>query len=385
MLRRTLSTALVAGLVTVATPGVSHASVSSLATDSFPDFDATVRTITHKGSTIYVGGDFDHVTDAQGTTFTRHGAAAVDATSGAVLPWNPRVRGSVYKLKVSKEGVYIGGSFGKVKKKTRHNLALVAKGGKARLVKAFRPSTNARVSAIATSKRRVYVGGDFTQVNGRDRSRLAAFPRRASTLTGWTPKATNGQVFDLVRKKAGVYVAGEFRMFNGSGADQRLALVTKKRGRTRGAFDPSVTQLLFDIAVRGGTVYAAQGGSNGGGAFAVNATNGNRLWSRRFDGDVQAVTATSAEIYFGGHFTRVCTGDAQSPSGTCQNGNPSPRGRGASLDPATGALNAWNPRANSNLGVEALDKVGTSRLYMGGAFTALDGGSTPARGFAVFE
>ncbi|MDQ1307275.1 MAG: trimeric autotransporter adhesin, partial [Actinomycetota bacterium] len=55
------------------------------------------------GSTVYVGGSF---TQVSGTT--RNRAAAVDATTGTVMAWNPNiVVGAVYAMAVSGSTVYL--------------------------------------------------------------------------------------------------------------------------------------------------------------------------------------------------------------------------------------------------------------------------------------
>ncbi len=385
MIRRTLSALLVAGLVTVATPGVSNAViVNSTASDIFPDFDNTVLTIAHKGNTIYVGGEFDHVTGTNGKK-TRHGAAAIDGSTGEVLPWNPKVNGDVRKILVTKEGVYLGGDFNRVKKVTRHNLALVAKTGKAKLVKRFHPRTDQPVNTMTKNKKRLYVGGGFSRVNKSDRVRLAAFSRKTTKLIGWHPEARNGVVLDMIAKGNGIYVAGEFRSLNGSAQYQRLALVKKKSGATLKGFNPKVSRILLDIAIKFGTVYAAEGGTRGGGALAFAKDDGSLRWERRLDGDAQAVTLLGKDLYFGGHFNFVCNDDLQHPDGNCINGFEK-RGRGVSFNPADGTLTGWNPRANNSLGITAMDSVGSKdRVLIGGAFTTVEGGKVDAKRFAAFD
>lgn len=384
MLKRSISTLVVAGLVTLATPGVSQAVVTSNPVTSFPDFDDTVLTVAHLGSTIYVGGKFDSVTDSTGT-YTRRGAAAIDSRTGAVLPWNPNVHGQVRDIAAGTEGVYLVGSFTSVKGQPRRDIARVSPGGKAKLTRKVRLRSNGPVNTVALSKSQVFIGGNFTTINGKKRVRLAAFSRKAPFgLRAWAPKARNGSVKDLVRTKSGVFVAGEFRTLNGKREFQRLALVNEKKGALKRGFNPSTNKLLFDVHVSGKRVYAAVGGPAGGGALALNRNSGATVWERRFDGDVQAITAMNGHVYVGGHFSVVCSTSAQGSGGRCLDGSTS-RVRGASLL-RNGDLSGWNPVSNGPLGITAFDTYrAAERLLVGGDFTAMNRGANEAGRFAVFN
>ena len=384
VLVRVLCSSVAAALVATAVPGVSQAAVRDTPTSGFPSFDDTVHAISHRGSTVYVGGAFNSVTDSKGTTYNRSGAAAVDARTGAVLPWNPRVRGEVRDLVTSKQGVYLVGQFDRVKGQPRRHVAKVGLGGSGRLAAKFRPRPNLPVNAVTLSKRRVYLGGTFTTVNGVPRTRLAAVGRSAPfKLTGWRPKAQNGVVFDLVRKKVGIYVAGEFRSLNGKTAYQRLALVKQtKAGATVKSFNPATFAVVIDISVTKGRVYAAAGGPRGGGAMSIVRSSGATQWSRRFDGDVQAIAPMRGLIYVGGHFSTICHSGNQQDGGGCTDGSSS-RMRGASLKP-DGTLGDWDPNGNGKLGINAFDRYPRSdRLIVGGDFTTM--GAAAVRRFAVFD
>jgi hypothetical protein len=383
--KRLLTSLTLAGLVAVGVPSPSHAVVADRPEAGFPSFDNIVLSFARSGATLYVGGQFGTVTDTAGA-HTRHGAAAINLNTGLVLPWNPNVHGTVRDVAVGREGVYLAGSFDRVKKQARKNVARVAVGGKGKVNLRFHPRTNGPVNTITLDKARVYFGGDFTSVGRTDRTRLAAVRRvRPFKVTPWAPKASNGRVTDLVRKRAGIYVAGEFRSLNGDAAFQRLALVNKKRGATVRAFNPGASRTLLDIAVGRGAVYAAEGGLRGGGALAFARSDGQTLWQRRFDGDAQAIIGMGDQIYVGGHFNGICDDAAQEPDGTCTNGR-TPRLRGASLAPDTGNLTGWDPRADSDLGITTFAAVPRQqRLVVGGAFTHMNGGTTNVGRFAVFN
>ncbi|WP_344798148.1 LamG-like jellyroll fold domain-containing protein [Frondihabitans peucedani] len=77
--------------------------------------NSTVNALAVRGNTLYLGGAFTSVTATVGGAGVSRGQlAAVDATTGAILPWNPSaVGGNVSSLAVSPDGgkVVVGGAF----------------------------------------------------------------------------------------------------------------------------------------------------------------------------------------------------------------------------------------------------------------------------------
>src|SRR5689334_16135966 len=86
MFKRALAAVATAGLFVALTPGVSSATVTSVPIPGTPSFDGSVDAVVHDGSTVYVSGEFTHVTD-NARTVTRHGVAAFDADTGLVKAW----------------------------------------------------------------------------------------------------------------------------------------------------------------------------------------------------------------------------------------------------------------------------------------------------------
>jgi hypothetical protein len=120
----------------------------------------------------------------------------------------------------------------------------------------------------------------------------------------------------------------------------------------------------------------------------VRRGSGAKVWQRRFDGDVQAITSMNGTVYAGGHFRSICKrGAPQGQTGACKGGGPeAERLRGASLD-TDGNLTGWNPKINPSVsdvpGIEAFAKFpGKDRLAAGGGFTTVHG--VNARYFALF-
>src|SRR4051795_8953023 len=91
---------------------VANAAVMREQPSSSYQANGTVRKIIVVGTTAYLGGDFTAmIPSGGGTAVTRNHAAAVNLTTGALLPWNPNVNGTVRALLASGGNVYIGGSF----------------------------------------------------------------------------------------------------------------------------------------------------------------------------------------------------------------------------------------------------------------------------------
>jgi hypothetical protein len=87
---------------------------------------------------------------------------------------------------------------------------------------------------------------------------------------------------------------------------------------------------------------------------AFRGDTGATVWSRNPDGDVQALAATAANVYIGGHFDVV--------GGLT-------RHHLANLGPTSGAVGSWDPGADSSEGVFVLVTDNSTRLWVGGQFT----------------
>ena len=382
MFKRALAAVATAGLLVALTPGVSSATVTSVPIPGTPSFDGSVDVVAHDGSTVYVAGEFTHVTDTA-RTVTRPGVAAFDADSGLVKAWRPAANGLVRSMAVTSRGVYLGGDFTHVGPQKRLHVALVSGAGKGKLAKFRSRVKGGTVNAVAVRKKTVYLGGAFSRVNGTPRDKLAAVAATSGELrTGWAPMAQNGVVNDLVAKGPRVYVAGEFRMLNGDENAARLAALTRKKGRIDASFDPVISRQIIDIAVTRDSVYAAVGGLFGGSAWRVARDTGATAWSQHLDGDAQAVTVLGSDAYFGGHFGAVCDDGNQSASGNCQDGFTT-RGQGASFNIADGALTSWNPQLNGRLGIRGATQD-AGRVIVVGDFTTANNGAISVPGLAMY-
>ena len=177
-----------------------------------------VTTITVSGTTAYIGGKFTSLRPAgapAGTgEVTRNHAAAINLTTGALLPWNPNVNGLVSAIYVNGNNMYLGGGFGTVGGVSRKKAAAVNASTGA-LNTAFRISgLNGEVRTIDLSNGHLYLGGAFTA----PRNYSATFdPASGGFQSAWAP-VTDGPVDAILTTNDGsnhVVVGGAFNTLNG--------------------------------------------------------------------------------------------------------------------------------------------------------------------------
>jgi hypothetical protein len=381
----------------LAAAGVAEAATSPLneTVDRTYQTNGTVRAIVTIGNTTYLGGQFTSVRPAGSRAGTnevsRPGLAAVDNTTGALLPWNPRANGRVYALAASPDGttIYAGGTFSTLGGVRRVKLGAVS--AQTGAVLPFNASANGAVWALAATSDRLYVGGAFTTINGVSRGRLAAVDAGGSVLADWAPRADDTvRAVAVTADASSVYVGGLFGSINGSTTQRRLA----KLSATTAAFQPWSERPgypLFSLSLSGDSVFV--GGNGSGGHAAEYTTSGVLRWKLQTDGGVQAVYALDGLVYVGGHYDNVCVGDTDGATSgfNCPVGQISetrhkimavvpdptaPSGLGYRVD-------EWNPGANSNLGVFSFGNAG-SKLQVGGSFTRIGLGQAQ-QGYAQFS
>jgi len=359
----------------VARENLVHVRADGRLDASWPSVRGEVDALAASGQTVYVGGDFNSIGGR-----TRERIAAVDARTGTVTAWNPGVdvddpqgQEHVSALAVSGSTVYAGGSFHSIGGQDRENIAaLDASTGKAI---AWNPSASGiaadgAVLALAVSGEIVYAGGYFTWIGGEVRDYIAALEARTGKATAWDPSAGPhkssgyGAVLALAVSGETVYAGGDFSSIGGEDREN-IAALDASTGEAA-AWNPSAADSVAHgavsaLAVSGQTVYAGGYFTSIGGQprekiAALDASTGQAgTWNPGANGDVRALAVSGSTVYAGGLFTS--TGGQ-------------PRHNIAALDASTGTATAWNPGADNWVSALA---VSGSTVYAGGRFTSIGG------------
>lgn len=349
-------------------PGEAH---SALSLPSAPQTTASpngrVHAIVRVGDTVYLGGSFTSVRRKDGSTATRNRLAAINAATGELKSWNPNANGTVLALAASADGsrIYAGGEFTAVGGQTRNRLAKISASSGS--LSSWKPSASSTVRALAIKGSRLYAGGTFSTINGTSISRLAALDTSTGAVrTDFQPRPDAG-VRSLAVAPDGtrIYVAGSFTTIGGA-ARRNLAAVGPSSGSARSwAPNPDWFAYSVTVAPDSSRVYAG-GAGTGGRVAAWKPSSSTPLWEKALDGDANALAVTANALYAGGHF-HVAAGQ--------------PREKLAAFDPASGALDPWNPGADSVAGIYAVAAAGNG-LHVGGDFTVI--GGVPQARYAQF-
>ena len=279
--------------------------------------------------TVFVGGDF-----SQFGGVARTNIAAVDAVTGAVSPWNPSVDGVVRAMALSPDGttLYIGGDFINVDSLARAHLAALSTSLSQTMPWSADTDLTVRTMAVTEDGGALFIGGDFTNVAGLARSHLARIDISSAHADTWQAD-TDASVRQLRISPDGVdlYVAGDFTTVQ-SQARAHLARVSTAGAATLATWAPSPDATVETLAL-----------------------------SR--DGKV---------AFIGGTFANI--------------GGATARAQLAAIDTASGAPVAWDPgQAGSTITrIGAIEVTSDdASLFVGGDFSMI--GGSARTGMAVFD
>ncbi len=276
------------------------------------------------GNRVYATGQFSQARPAGaalGTSETpRSNILAYDLTTGALITsWAPTLNAQGLRLAASADGsrIYVGGDFDQVNGQSRSRIAAIdAQTG---AVLPFNPGANATVEALALNGNTLYFGGDFTSVGTNTsgfsaRSRLAAVDATTGVLLPWAP-AADGLVRTMVVHPASgrVIVGGSFETLSGSlqrgmgsldgvtGTVQPWAANTVIQNSGGSA---AINALTTDGEKIYGVGWAFFGGgatANFEGVFAADPLTGVIDWVDGGRGDNYSIAVTGDVVYSVGH------------------------------------------------------------------------------------
>jgi hypothetical protein len=317
---------------------------SGEATEWNPNPDGFVRalSLSADGQFLYVGGDFSTI----GGQFRSHIAVARTDTGVATNRWASGADGTVYTLLASARtsgSIFVGGSFNTILGGVRHGLAELSLGSGAdqggvidSLQNVDIEGSPVAIQALALSGNHLYFGGTFSQVGGQLRFNAAAFDINTYDLLNWAPSPDGPvQALYVIPGRSTVYIGGSFQNVAGV-AHPGIA-----------ALDPDDAHpLAWDPALR-------LSGATAGVAVRAMVSSLDR-----------------SLLYIGGDFDTVNAGSSALP-----------RQRMAAIRASTAeAIDSWQVDADDTVRVlystETLLDI-TDRLYAGGDFTQINGGSRP--------
>jgi hypothetical protein len=270
-----------------------------------PNANNTVRTVTSDATYIYLGGDFTTLN----STVIKNRIAQVNATSGFPTGWNPNSDGSVNALIVNSGNLYVGGAFGNIGGAVRARIASLSTTTGA--ASAFNPTANGNVNALFTSGDSLFVGGAFTTIGGQTRNRIAAYTMSNSTLTGFNPNANNiVNAFAKINSK--LYVGGTFTTL-GSQTINSLGQIDLTTGLAT-TFNPNLTASsgVNALGVSDSSLYNCGGYQfNSNGQLFSNATVLKTVsqsyghWTPQPDDIVRSIYVSANKVFLGGRFKVV--------------------------------------------------------------------------------
>jgi hypothetical protein len=172
-----------------------------------PKPNSYVAAVAVVGNTLYVGGNFSKIGAAD-----RNYLAAINLTTGAVLPWNPQVDGVIYNILPHNNQIFICGEFTTVNGQSRTYLA--ALNPQTGEPTNWNPVFDQPVGTLAAQGNLLFVGGSFTSINGSPSPYLAAFDLSSGLQTSWKPNPDE-RVTTLEIVGNTLWVGGDFYSIGG--------------------------------------------------------------------------------------------------------------------------------------------------------------------------
>ncbi len=377
-----------------AAPDVSSTVAPSWQTNS------TVWALASANGVVYVGGQFTSTRPPGAPAGTGEVArtylAAYSSRTGALQSFNPSITGGsgakITALAVSPDGstLYVGGNFNHVNGTYRDNLAAFSTA--TGTLTSWAPTAYGNVNTIVPSPSgsEIYLGGAFNALDGSPRTYAGAV-NASGALQPWAPNLNNAVTsLAVAPDDSRVFVGGYFTTINGV---TQNAIGSTDPGS--GASDPFAATIVpnypgcsasvKDIVVSGTTVYIASEGTGGGcfdGDFAANISDGSLVWQNDCLGATQSIAVVNGWLFKGSH-AHDC---AYSAGGFPQVNSGSGWVTHHLLDQSLtdGSIGHWTPDTSSTAGGLGPRVMATdgSQLFLGGDFYSVNG--TPQQGFARF-
>lgn len=349
--------------------------------------DGQVNSMVQIGNRVIAVGKFTTITEAAsagGTTYTRNGIFAFNATTGDVdTAFVPNVGTSeVNEVVDAGDGtVYLGGAFNSVNGAARTQRVARINATTGAVVATFlSPNLNRAITDMQLVGNRLFVGGSFTTVAGQPRTLLAALNATTGSDTGtvavtfantWNGGSITVKHFDISEDGATLVAVGNWRNVNGQSRPQIVKLDLTAQSATlsnwstqryattcASAFDTYLRDV--DISANGqyfGVVTTgAYAGGVGSGTLCDTVArwennsqaNANPTWVDYSGGDtLTQVKIVGSVMYVGGHqrwLNNPFAGDSAGAGAVSREGL-------AAVDVRNGLPFTWNPGRARGVGV----------------------------------
>lgn len=275
-------------------------------TGSLLPFDANanniVRSVYADGNYLYMGGDFTTVNGS----ISKNRIAQVNGTTGIATGWNPNADGSVNALALSGTNLFVGGAFANIGGGARAKIASLSTltGG----ASAFNPTANNNINALTISGDTLFIGGAFTTIGGQTRNRVAAYRISTSGLLAIDPNANN-TVNALAVKGNKLYIGGNFTSISNTAINSLAEFNVTTNTITSLNTGIANTTTVNALATADSSLYSGGGFSypNSGQTIdnaAVVKTLSNRIsfWMPQPDDIVRVIYLAPDKAYIGGKF-----------------------------------------------------------------------------------
>jgi hypothetical protein len=284
-----------------------------------PQVSAVVRALVAVGDKVYVGGAFDHLGGID-AAHERHNLAALDASTGSVLPFSASLHRQVLSLAATNLSVFAGGSASTSAGQPAHVTALAPSTGAGQ----WDVTANSNVYALNASCANLYVGGGFgtylgsPTIGGQDRDNLAALDAATGAVKDWAPMANGNSstVYALTRSGSIVYAGGAF---NGN-IGHYVAALDADTAKPVPNWNPSPDYTVKALAVDGPNLYIggvftrigtdtyehlAEIGPDGNPVAAFNPGATGPDPTKPYDAEVDALYLSGGALYVGGGFANL--------------------------------------------------------------------------------
>jgi hypothetical protein len=385
--RRRWLVLLAAAVLTGTTPAfgaVAHtAVVSANPADFTPHVEGgagrpTVNALAQRGRTIYAGGAFSTVADAdRSRSLSRENLVSFDATTGAIRRLAANIEGPVFALRPAGQWLYVGGDFTRVNGVQRRGIARINATTGA-VDAGFNARLDGRVTEIRLVGSRLLVGGSFTErllsLNPQTGAHTNYIGVRIAGTRG--DAGTRPNVYRFAVNAAGtrLVAVGNFRTVARRSRNQAFMLNLGPRSATLNGWHYQPLANLcrsdtkrdylrdVDFAPNGSYfVLVSTGGPPRAGGLGRDICDATArfetriaaprrpTWLNYAGGDtLHSVAATGSVVYVQGHQRRL-----NAPvfsAGRRVPGTPVDRAGIGALNPRTGRALAWNPGKTRGIG-----------------------------------